>query len=96
VKKYYVYILASKKNGTLYTGITSDLVKRIHEHKQEHAESFTKKYDVRTLVHFDVFEDAENAIKHEKKIKKWPRQWKINTIEKNNPDWNDLYEQICK
>jgi putative endonuclease len=96
VKKYYVYIIASKKNGTLYTGVTSGLVKRIYEHKNELAEGFTKKYGVKILVHFDTFEDAKTAIKYEKKIKKWPRQWKINTIEKNNPEWNDLYEQICK
>lgn len=93
---YYVYILASKKNGTLYTGITSDLIKRIHEHKHEASDGFTKKYGVKCLVHFDIFDDPESAIKYEKKVKKWPRQWKINTIEKNNPNWNDLYDEICK
>jgi putative endonuclease len=95
-KQFYVYILTSKMNGTLYVGITSDLVKRIWEHKNEITEGFTKKHKVKTLVYFETFSDPENAIKREKTLKKWPRQWKLNVINEQNPEWNDLYETICK
>ena len=91
-KNYYVYMLASKRNGTLYIGITSNLIKRVWEHKEKIADSFTKKYDVDKLVYVEYFRDPENAIKREKRLKKYKRQWKINLIEKDNPQWKDLYD----
>jgi len=95
MKQYYVYILASKEDGVLYTGITSDLIKRIYEHKNGVLEdSFTKKYFVKNLVFFEIYNDVEEAILREKRIKKWNRDWKINLIEKENPNWEDLYEKI--
>jgi len=94
MKQYYVYILASQKNGTLYIGVTSDLVKRVWEHKSKIIPSFTEKYDVCLLVHYEIFSDPENAIKREKRLKKWNREWKLNLIEKDNPNWVDLYETI--
>ena len=90
MKHSYVYILASKKNGTLYIGVTSNLVKRVYEHKNNLVEGFTKKYHVHTLVYYEVFEDIEEAIKWEKRLKKWNRKWKIELIEKKNPNWDDL------
>jgi len=93
-KRYFVYILASKRNGTLYTGVTSDLVRRVWEHKQGLTEGFTKKYGVKKLVFYEVYENPEAAITREKRIKKWNREWKINLIEKNNSDWKDLYEDL--
>lgn len=95
MKNYYVYILASKKNGTLYIGITSNLVKRIWEHKNKTIEGFTKKYSVTTLVYFEQHDSPEMVIKREKQLKNWRRQWKVNQIEKENPDWLDLYEDIA-
>jgi len=95
-KKFYVYILASKRNGTLYVGVTSDLTKRIWEHKNEVADGFTKEYNIKTLVYFEIFDDAENAILREKKLKKWKRIWKLELIEKKNPRWLDLYETIVQ
>ncbi|MEM6780805.1 MAG: GIY-YIG nuclease family protein [Pseudomonadota bacterium] len=96
LKTFYIYILASKKNGFLYTGLTSELPKRIWEHKNEVVEGHTKKYKIKRLVHYEVFEDFEAAVKREKQLKKWRRQWKIDLIEKANPDWNELYDEICK
>ena len=93
-KQYYVYILASRKNGTLYIGITSDPVKRIWEHKSKKFEGFTSKYGVNKLVYYEIFDDPENAIKREKRLKEYKRQWKIDLFEKDNPDWKDLYETI--
>ena len=95
-KQYYVYILASKRNGTLYTGMTSDLIKRVWQHKNNMVEGFTKTYQVKQLVYFEVHQQAEEAIKREKQIKKWNRKWKLELIEKNNPNWEDLYGSICK
>jgi putative endonuclease len=89
-----VYILASQKNGTLYIGVTSDLFKRIYEHKMSLAEGFTRKYAVHRLVYFETHDAMESAIMREKQLKKWNRQWKINLIEKENPEWNDLYDEI--
>jgi putative endonuclease len=94
VKHYYTYILASRPKGTLYIGVTSDLVKRIWEHKNKVIEGFTEKYNVARLVHYEVFDDPENAIKREKRLKHWDRQWKIDLIESTNPAWNDLYDHI--
>jgi putative endonuclease len=90
----YVYIMASKKNGTLYTGVTSDLVKRVYEHKNNFVDGFTKKYKVHNLVYFEPHDDILAAINREKQIKKWNRQWRINLIEKQNSDWRDLYNEI--
>jgi len=91
MKYYYTYILASKRNGTLYIGVTNDLLKRVHEHKQDVIEGFTKKYGVHILVYYEQFEDIESAITREKQVKKWNRKWKLRLIEKMNPDWKDLY-----
>lgn len=94
MKNYYIYILASKKNGTLYIGVTGDLIKRVDEHKQNTVAGFTKKYNVHTLVYYEVFQDIEEAILREKQMKKWNRSWKINLIEEKNPEWKDLYSEI--
>jgi len=94
MKQSYVYILSSKKNGTLYIGVTSDLIKRVWEHKNNVVEGFTKKYSVHNLVYFEIYEDIEQAIKREKQLKRWNRKWKLELIEKSNPDWVDLYEGI--
>jgi len=94
MKKYFVYILASKRNGTLYTGITSNLIKRIYEHKNDSVEGFTKKYQVHILVYYEEFNDPRPAIAREKQIKSWKREWKLDLIEKNNPNWDDLYQNL--
>jgi len=94
MKFYYVYILASKRNGTLYIGVTSDLKKRVHEHKNDLAEGFTKKYKIHNLVHYEQTTDAISAIQREKQLKKWNRAWKIRLIEENNPIWKDLYDDL--
>ncbi|MBI9085069.1 MAG: GIY-YIG nuclease family protein [Desulfobacterales bacterium] len=93
-KQFYVYILASKRNGTLYTGVTSDLIKRVWQHKNDMVEGFTSSYNVKMLVFYEVHENAESAITREKRIKKWKRDWKRQLIEKKNPDWRDLYGEI--
>ena len=92
--QYYIYILASKKNGTLYIGVTSDLIKRIYEHKNDLVEGFTRKYTIHNLVYFEATESIESAITREKQLKKWNRAWKTNLIEKSNPAWNDLYTDL--
>jgi len=89
-----VYILASKRNGTLYIGVTSDLVKRIWEHKNDVADGFTKRYGIHTLVWYELHESMQSAIEREKKLKEWKRAWKLELIEKENPDWQDLYTTI--
>jgi putative endonuclease len=89
-KQYYVYILASKVYGTLYTGVTCNLVQRAYQHKEGLAEGFTKRYHVHRLVYYEIHSDVYEAITREKRIKKWDRQWKINLIEQNNPQWLDL------
>ena len=91
MKQYYVYILASKRNGTLYTGVTSGLVKRVYEHKGNLTRGFTAKYSVCDLVYYEATKDVLSAIEREKQIKKWKRAWKIELIEKSNPYWRDLY-----
>lgn len=93
-KDYYVYILASQKNGTLYIGVTNSLRRRIYEHKIDLLEGFTKKYKVHLLVYFEIYDNIENAITREKQLKKWNRKWKINLIEKNNPKWRDLFNDL--
>jgi len=94
MKQSYVYILASGKNGTLYVGVTSDLFKRIYEHKQNIIDGFTKKYAIHTLVYYEMHEDVWEAIIREKRIKKWNRVWKLQLIEEKNPEWRDLYNEI--
>jgi len=91
---YYVYIMASKKNGTLYIGVTNNLIKRVYEHKNDLVEGFTKKYCVHNLVYYEQTEDIKSAIQREKNLKKWKRQWRIELIEKMNPNWNDLYYDL--
>src|SRR4030042_4285300 len=91
VRQYYVYILASKRNGTLYIGITNNLLRRIYEHKNNLIEGFTKKYNVHNLVYYEIYCDVYAAIAREKAMKKWKRAWKIELIEKDNPLWKDLY-----
>ena len=91
MKAPVLYILANKRNGTLYIGVTSDLIKRIWQHKNNSVAGFTKKYNVHTLVYFEQHQEMMEAIKREKQLKKWNRSWKINLIEKGNPDWDDLY-----
>ena len=93
-KQPSVYILASKRNGTLYIGVTSDLVKRIWEHKNNMVEGFSKRYNVHHLVWFEMHEIMESAIQREKRLKEWKRAWKLELIESANPDWQDLYHTI--
>lgn len=95
-KNFFVYMLASGKNGTLYIGVTSDLPKRIWEHKNNVVEGFTEKYDVNQLVWFEQHGNAESAITREKQMKEWKRDWKIKRIVEFNPEWIDLYDDICK
>jgi putative endonuclease len=90
----YVYILASKKNGTLYIGVTSDIIKRIYEHKDKSADGFTEKYDVSLLVYYEIFDDIVSAIEREKQLKNWKRAWKVALIEKENSGWGNLYETL--
>jgi len=92
--RYFVYILASKRNGTLYIGVTNDLGRRVWEHREGTAVSFTKKYSVTMLVYYEPFEDVNVAIRRETRLKKWNRAWKIALIEKDNPRWEDLYASI--
>ncbi|STY31231.1 Excinuclease ABC, C subunit-like protein [Legionella wadsworthii] len=95
MKSFYVYIMASRPNGTLYTGSSSNLIKRVWEHKNNVIPGFTAKYKVYTLVYFEMHETYEEAARREKRFKNWCRQWKINLIEERNPEWRDLYEEIC-
>jgi putative endonuclease len=93
---FYVYLLASRKHGTLYLGVTKDLVRRVHEHKTKVVRGFTSRYNVTLLVWFECYDDPENAIVREKDIKKWRHDWKIRLIEEANPDWSDLYLSITR
>jgi putative endonuclease len=93
-KYYYVYILSNKRNGTLYIGITREIVKRMWQHKEKVLQGFTKEYNVNKLGYYEIFKDPLYAIKREKRIKKYKREWKINIIEKENPEWNDLYDDF--
>ena len=89
---YHVYILASAKNGTLYIGVTNDIIRRVYEHKNNVIDGFTKKYNVHKLVYCEEFSDVCDAITREKQLKRWNRQWKIELIESINPEWDDLYD----
>ncbi len=91
---YYVYILASRRNGTLYVGVTNNLVRRIYEHKSDLVDGFTKRYGVHLLVYHESMNDVGSAIQREKRVKKWNRAWKIKMIERVNPDWRDLYDEL--
>lgn len=93
-KQFYVYIMASKRNGTLYIGVTSDLIKRVYEHKNDLIDGFTNKYKVHQLVHYEIVNDINSAIRREKQLKKWNRKWKIRLIEELNAEWNDLYFKL--
>jgi putative endonuclease len=92
---YYVYLLASRRHGTLYLGVTRDLAQRVHEHKSRVVPGFSARYQVDRLVWFEMYDDPVNAITREKELKKWRRDWKIRLIEEQNPDWHDLYEEIA-
>ena len=94
MRYYFVYILASKRNGTLYTGVTGALNQRVWEHRAEIFEGFTKRYGVKQLVYYEIHEDPSSAIKREKQIKRWRRSWKLRLIEKDNPQWVDLYDNL--
>ena len=91
---YYVYLLASDRNGTLYIGVRNDIVRRVFEHKSKVVPGFTKRYGVDKLVWFEVYDDPTSAITREKELKKWRREWKVRLIEEQNPQWIDLYPQI--
>ena len=94
MKESYVYILASQRNGTLYIGLISNLVKRIWEHRNKAVPGFTEKYNVTRLVYYEIFGDIQSAAAREKRLKEWQRQWKIDLIQKMNPEWKDLYDDI--
>jgi len=96
MNQYYLYILASKRKGTLYIGITNNLLRRVYEHKEGLIEGFTKKYKVKNLVYYEVHSNIYEAIKREKAMKKWLRKWKIELIEKTNPEWKDLSNNFTK
>ena len=91
---YFVYMLASRKRGTLYTGVTNDLARRVSEHREGTASGFTRKYRVHRLVYAETFDEIEDAIRREKAMKEWQRAWKIQLIEKDNPEWLDLYDTL--
>jgi putative endonuclease len=92
---FAVYLLASRKHGTLYLGVTRDLVRRVHDHRTHAVAGFTARYDVGHLVWFELYDDAPTAIAREKELKKWRREWKIRLIEASNPEWHDLYPAIA-
>jgi putative endonuclease len=92
---YYVYMLASQRNGTLYLGVSRDLVRRVYQHKTKATPGFTSQYGVQRLVWYETYDDPTNAISREKDIKKWRRAWKLRLIEEANPQWRDLYDEIA-
>ncbi len=91
----YVYFLTNRPNGILYVGVTSDLVRRVHEHRTGALDGFTRRYGLKRLVHLEIFEDIRTAIQREHTIKHWPRAWKVREIVASNPGWDDLYDTIC-
>ena len=93
-KHYCIYILASEQYGTLYIGVTSNLIKRVYEHKNDLVEGFTKRLHVHNLVYYETSEDVNSAIAREKQLKRWKRKWKIELIERENPEWRDLYYEL--
>ena len=92
---YYIYIIASRKDGAIYIGVTNDIVRRIYEHRTSGVPSFASRYNITRLVWFEIYDDPISAISREKELKKWKRGWKVQLIEKDNPEWKDLYESIC-
>ena len=94
MRTYCVYILASKRNGTLYIGVTNDLKRRVYEHKEGLIDGFTKKYGIKNLVYYGFTDNPQSAIQREKYLKNWNRRWKLRLIEENNPDWEDLYKEL--
>jgi len=93
---YWVYILANGKHGTLYIGVTNDLVRRVYEHRNKFVRGFTSQYGVDRLVWFETYDNPTSAIEREKELKKWRREWKINLVERDNPNWDDLYDEITR
>ncbi len=93
---YWVYILANAPGGTLYVGVTNNLIRRVYEHRENLADGFTKRYGIKTLVYFEAHETISAAIQREKNIKHWPREWKIDLIIADNPDWRDLYDEVVR
>ncbi|WP_299472917.1 GIY-YIG nuclease family protein [uncultured Roseibium sp.] len=91
---FFVYILASRQHGTLYTGVTNDLARRVHEHREKAGSAFTRRYGVTHLVYYETFDTPDTAIAREKRLKRWPRAWKVQTIEKFNREWRELYEDL--
>ena len=91
---YWVYIMASGRNGTLYVGVTNNLARRVHEHRQGTVDSFTDRYNVKTLAYAEPHDDIRDAIAQEKRMKRWPRSWKLDLIERDNPDWRDLFDDL--
>jgi putative endonuclease len=94
-RSFWVYILASGLGGTLYIGVTSDLIRRVYQHRNNVVRGFTKKYQVHRLIYFEQYDDPTNAIRREKRLKKWPRAWKVQLIEASNPNWDDLYPRLA-
>jgi len=94
MKTYYVYILANKRNGTLYIGVTKDLIRRVYEHKNDLVPGFTNRYGVHKLVYYEQVDDIRSALEREKQLKKWSRRWKLDLIESANPYWRDLYNDL--
>jgi len=91
---YYIYILASRPDGALYVGVTNDLIRRVYEHREGLGGGFTRRYNIKQLVHFEIFPDIRDALQREKNIKRWPRAYKVNLITETNPAWADLYDEI--
>jgi putative endonuclease len=96
MRQYYVYILASRPGGTIYVGVTNNLARRVHEHKNKLVKGFTRQYNVDQLVYFEAHTSVRGAIQREKNIKHWPRAWKTRLIAQDNPSWSDLYDEITK
>jgi putative endonuclease len=96
VASYFVYILSNRRDGTLYVGVTNDLVRRVYEHRDGLVRGFTRRYGVKRLVYFEIYDDPRSAIQREKNLKHWSRAWKIALIEKQNAEWRDLYEDITR
>ncbi len=94
-KQPAIYFLSNKKDGSIYTGVTSNLIKRVYDHKYADTNGYTKKYNCKKLVYFEIYDDMYEAIKREKRLKNYLRDWKIELIERDNPDWNDLYDTIA-
>jgi putative endonuclease len=94
MREYFVYILASGRNGTLYVGVANDLARRVFEHREGTGAIFTKRYDVKLLVYYESYPNIRDAIAREKLLKRWRRAWKLKLIEENNPQWRDLYESL--